>query len=94
MNLSAKPEPVGRTIIEAAACGSDVMGWDRGGAMESINAIKPIGWVEYGKVDMLAKQIERVLATLPPESIPEQFTKERLVNATMNVYQLALSKVS
>jgi glycosyltransferase involved in cell wall biosynthesis len=31
MNLSSKPEPFGRTIIEAAACGSHVMGWDRGG---------------------------------------------------------------
>ena len=94
MNLSSKPEPFGRTIIEAAACGSHVMGWDRGGVKESINAINPIGLVEYEKVDLLAKQIERVLSTLPPESIPEQFTKEHLVNATMNVYQLALSKAS
>ena len=94
MNLSSKPEPFGRTIIEAAACGIHVMGWDRGGVKESINAINPIGLVEYEKVDLLAKQIERVLATLPPESIPEQFTKEHLVNATMNVYQLALSKAS
>ena len=94
MNLSSKPEPFGRTIIEAAACGIHVMGWDRGGVKESINAINPIGLVEYEKVDLLAKQIERVLTTLPPESIPEQFTKEHLVNATMNVYQLALSKAS
>ena len=94
MNLSSKPEPFGRTIIEAAACGSHVMGWDRGGVEESINSINPIGLVDYGNVKMLAKQIDQVLATPPPESIPEQFTKESLVNATMNVYKLALSKVS
>ena len=29
-NLSNKPEPFGRTIIEAAACGTSVIGWDRG----------------------------------------------------------------
>ena len=94
MNLSSKSEPFGRTIIEAAACGSHVMGWDRGGVEESINSINPIGLVDYGNVKMLAKQIDQVLVTPPPESIPEQFTKESLVNATMNVYELALSKAS
>ena len=94
MNLSSKPEPFGRTIIEAAACGSHVMGWDRGGVKESINAINPVGLVKYGKVDRLAKKIDQVLATSPPESIPDQFTKECLVNATINIYQLALSKAS
>jgi len=94
MNLSSKPEPFGRTIIEAAACGTNVMGWDRGGVKESINSINPIGLVDYGNVEMLAKKIDQVLVTSPPESIPEQFTKECLVNATMNVYKLALSKAS
>ena len=94
MNLSSKPEPFGRTIIEAAACGSHVMGWDRGGVKESIQSINPIGLVDYGNVERLAKQIDPVLATPPPESIPKKFTKESLVNATMNVYELALSKAS
>ena len=94
MNLSSKPEPFGRTIIEAAACGSHVMGWDRGGVKESINSINPIGLVDYGNVKMLAKQIDQVLVTPPPEFIPEQFTKESLVNATLSVYELALSKAS
>ena len=94
MNLSSKPEPFGRTIIEAAACGSHVMGWDRGGVKESINSINPVGLVEYGNIEKLAKQIDKVLVTAPPESIPEKFTKESLVSATMKVYELALSKAS
>ena len=94
MNLSSKPEPFGRTIIEAAACGSHVMGWDRGGVKESIDSINPVGLVEYGNVEMLAKQIDKVLATSSPESIPKQFTKESLVSSTMKVYELALSKAS
>ena len=94
MNLSAKPEPFGRTIIEAAACGSHVMGWDRGGVKESIDSINPVGLVEYGNIEMLAKQIDKVLMTSPPESIPAKFTKESLVSETMKVYELALSKAS
>ena len=94
MNLSSKPEPFGRTIIEAAACGSHVMGWDRGGVKESINSINPVGLVEYGNVEELAKQIDKVLLTAPPESIPEKFTKESLASATIKVYELALSKAS
>ena len=46
------------------------------------------------QLNNVAKQIDQVLATSPPESIPDQFTKECLVNATMNVYKLALSKAS
>ena len=94
MNLSSKPEPFGRTIIEAAACGTHVMGWDRGGVKESINSINPVGLVEYGNVEMLAKQIDKVLIASPPESIPIQFTKESLVSETIKVYELALSKSS
>ena len=94
MNLSSKPEPFGRTIIEAAACCSHVMGWDRGGVKESINSINPVGLVEYGNVEELAKQIDKVLLTAPPESIPEKFTKESLASATIKVYELALSKAS
>ena len=94
MNLSSKPEPFGRTVIEAAACGSHVMGWDRGGVKESINLINPAGLVMHGNIKMLADQIDKVLATAPPLSIPKQFTKESLVRSTMNVYELALSKAS
>ena len=68
------------------------MGWDRGGVKESIDSINPMGLVEYGNVEMLAKQIDKVLLTSPPASIPEKFTKESLVSATMKVYELALSK--
>ena len=94
MNLSSKPEPFGRTIIEAAACGSHVMGWDRGGVKESINSINPTGLVEYGNVNMLAKQIDQVLISSPPQTIPKQFTKEFLAKATLNIYEEALSKSS
>ena len=53
-----------------------------------------LGLVEHGKVDMLAKQIDHVLKASPPESIPKQFSKEFLVNETVNIYELALNKAS
>ena len=33
-NLSIKPEPFGRTTIEAISCGSKVIGWNHGGTKE------------------------------------------------------------
>ena len=43
---------------------------------------------------MLAQQIEKVLTSPSPESIPEQFTKEHLASSTINVYELALNRAS
>ncbi len=92
LNLSSKPEPFGRTIIEAAACGTHVMGWDQGGVKESIESINKFGLVEYGNIEMLVNKIYQLLEKPPPKSIPEVFTKEYLANSTIRVYELALSK--
>ena len=92
MNLSSKPEPFGRTIIEAAACGSHVMGWDRGGVKESIGMINPLGLIEFGDTDALANQIPYLLQCSPPSSIPSSFTKERLVEETIKVYETAIQR--
>ena len=92
MNLSSKPEPFGRTIIEAAACGTRVMGWNRGGVKESIELINPTGLVQYGDILALSRQILQSLKMPAPESIPNVFTKEYLANATTDVYERALSR--
>ena len=92
LNLSSKPEPFGRTIIEAAACGARVMGWNRGGVKESIELINPAGLVEYGNISALSEKISKFHETPKPESIPDIFTKEYLANATTNIYELALAK--
>ncbi|MDA9023581.1 glycosyltransferase family 4 protein [Gammaproteobacteria bacterium] len=91
-NLSSKPEPFGRTIIEAAACGTHVMGWNRGGVMESIGMINPLGLIEFGDTDALATQIPYLLQCAPPSSIPSSFTKERLVEETIKVYESAIQR--
>ena len=68
------------------------MGWNRGGVKESIESINGFGLVEYGNIEMLAKKIDEILAQAPPQSLPEQFSKEHLVSSTLNIYKLALSK--
>jgi len=91
-NLSSKPEPFGRTIIEAAACGTHVMGWNRGGVKESIDMINPRGLVQFGDTDGLVNQIPHLLECSPPSSIPPSFTKERLVEETVKVYESAIQR--
>ena len=92
LNLSSKPEPFGRTIIEAAACGTRVMGWNRGGVKESIELINPAGLVEYGNITALSEKISQFREIPAPESIPNIFTKEYLANATIKIYDLALAR--
>ena len=90
LNLSSKPEPFGRTIIEAAACGSHVMGWNRGGVEESIGMINPVGLVEFGDINSLAKKIPQQLKYPAPSSIPDVFKMETLATETVQVYENVL----
>jgi glycosyltransferase involved in cell wall biosynthesis len=90
LNLSSKPEPFGRTIIEAAACGTRVMGWDRGGVKESIGAINSQGLVSYGDIAQFVNKIPIMLNEQAPVSIPNIFTKENLALETLRVYKKTL----
>ena len=81
-------------MIEAAACGTRVMGWDRGGVKESLEMINPKGLVPFGDVKQLVNEIPKMLAEEAPQTIPEIFTKNHLVKATIDIYVSALSKLS
>jgi len=86
-NLSSKPEPFGRTIIEAAACGTRVMGWNRGGVGESINAINPTGLIPFGDEKALIKRIPLLIKENYPQSIPRKFTKKYQASQTIALYE-------
>jgi len=88
-NLSSKPEPFGRTIIEAAACGTRVMGWNRGGVGESINAINPMGLIPFGDEKALIERISVLIGEHSSQSIPEQFTKKYQASQTIALYERA-----
>ena len=84
-NLSQTPEPFGRTMIEAIACGTKVVGWDHGGASEILSALFPQGLVTLNDMNELLKTTNEVALSnsLPKENI---FTADRMTNSTIDLY--------
>jgi glycosyltransferase involved in cell wall biosynthesis len=65
LQLSARPEALGRTVLEALACGRPVLGFDHGGVGESLASLFPQGRVPPGDhVALLGKA--RTLLEAPP----------------------------
>ena len=84
-NLSQTPEPFGRTMIEAIACGTKVIGWDHGGASEILSALFPQGLVTLNDMNELLETTNEVAISnsLPKENI---FTADRMTNSTIDLY--------
>lgn len=88
LNLSEKPEPFGRTIIEAAACGCKVVGWNRGGVGESIKLINPKGLVDFQDFDSLVAKLREFLDSQADDPyLPKQFTLDFQCQQTLELYQ-------
>ena len=89
-NLSQTPEPFGRTMIEAIACGAKVIGWNHGGASEILTELFPQGLVTLNDMNKLLKTTNQVTSSnsLPRENI---FTANRMTNSTINLYQNLIS---
>ena len=96
VSASTDPEGFGRIPIEAQAMGRPIIATDHGGAQETV--IKnETGWLtEPGNADALAEAIEEVLrlndnqrsilATRAMSHIAQNFTREKMVDETLNVY--------
>ena len=93
-NLSKKPEPFGRTIIEAAACGTSVIGWDRGGVRESLKRLNSSGAVRFGDMSQLISATKRLLDSPDTIILPKEFTKDFQTSATIEFYKSLLSNSS
>ena len=89
-NLSQTPEPFGRTMIEAIACGTKVIGWNHGGASEILNELFPQGLVSLNNMDELQQKTKLIAESkeLPKENI---FTASRMTSSTIDLYQSLLS---
>ena len=85
-NLSLKPEPFGRTTIEAISCGSKVSGWNHGGTKEILEKLYPEGLVELNDVDKLKETVLKISSKkyrYPNDNI---FTAEKMIKKTIDLY--------
>ncbi len=89
-NLSQTPEPFGRTMIEAIACGTKVVGWDHGGASEILSELFPQGLVTLNDMNELFNTTNTVASS---NSRPREntFTASRMTNSTIKLYQDLIS---
>lgn len=91
-NLSKRPEPFGRTVIEAAAIGTPIIGYDIGGPAESLRACFPAGLVENGNVQQLKETSLALLNTDAHSVLAPEFTLDTLVERTLELYQQLLDQ--
>ncbi|WGL15990.1 glycosyltransferase family 4 protein [Microbulbifer bruguierae] len=90
-NLSKKPEPFGRTVIEAAAMGVPIIGYDIGGPAESLRACFPQGLVENGNRAQLLAKTRELLDNRQGSRLGGEFTLQELAQRTLSLYQRLLS---
>lgn len=91
-HMSNKPEPFGRTVPEALACGCPVVAYDRGGAAESLKAAFSRGLVAADDIQAFALRIAEILGNPPEEiNLPPDFYLSAQVDKTLAVYHDLLS---
>ena len=90
-NLSQTPEPFGRTMIEAIACGTKVVGWNHGGASEILKKLFPQGLVDLDKMEKLRDTTVTIAnsSSTPGENT---FTAKRMTDSTIDLYNKLLKK--
>jgi len=91
-NLSRKPEPFGRTVIEALAMETPVIGYDIGGPAESLRACFPGGLVENGNRDQLLAKTTELLQTRDTPTLSAAFTLREQAARTLALYQRLLAQ--
>jgi glycosyltransferase involved in cell wall biosynthesis len=90
LQLSRKPEAFGRTVLEALSVGRPVLGWDRGGVGELLQALYPAGAVTPDDPSALRTAAQALLAAPPPPPVTIPYTLAAMQSATLELYaQLA-----
>lgn len=94
LSLSSTPESFGRTVAEALSIGTPVVGYNHGGVAEILAAQFPVGAVESGNLEALTDAVVSILRQEPPP-IPgaNAFEKSTMQSKTLDVYQMAASRV-
>ena len=90
-NLSTRPEPFGRTVIEALAMAVPVIAYDCGGPAESLRDCLPQGLVAQGDIDVLVQATQGFLQQRPAFTLPAVFTLPVQAEKTLAVYAALIS---
>ena len=88
-SLSREPEAFGRTSLEALGMGVPVIAYGHGGAGEVLQAIFPAGRVASGDPEAAATLAAELLRQRPVVPDRNPFTLQRMLAATMGVYERA-----
>jgi len=85
-NLSLKPEPFGRTTIEAISCGTKVIGWNHGGTKEILENLYPLGLAELANIGSLKEVTIKVANNeiFPKDNI---YTSKFMIDKTIGLYK-------
>ncbi len=86
LQVSAKPESFGRTVVEALAIGTPVVGYAHGGVGELLRELFPDGATATGDVDALADTLARVLRERPAVAPFDSYRLDAMQAATLAVY--------
>jgi len=89
LSLSREPEAFGRVSLEALSIGRPVIGYDHGGVGEQLAAIFPEGLVQLEDVQHIIERIKTWQRTPPLVPVHQPFTLERMLTATLEVYEEA-----
>ena len=93
-NLSIKPEPFGRTTIEAIACGSKMIGWNHGGTKEILEKLYNDGLVRLNDNKQLKETVLKVSKSEFPHPDKNIYTSEKMIQETINLYHQLLNNDS
>ena len=74
LQLSRKPAPIGRTVIEALSVGVPVAGWAHGGVGELLQELQPEGAVPPFDIDALASRVMAMLRQPPAPPVTMPYT--------------------
>lgn len=93
LSLSSTPESFGRTVAEALAVGTPVIGYNHGGVAEILAAEFPAGAVEAGNLNSLTERVTALLTQRPrPVPGPNVFEKSTMLSRTLEIYVAAADR--
>lgn len=94
MALSQQPESFGLTVLEALALGRPVVGYDCGGVGELLSALFPAGKVPPSSSNELFLTTTQILKNSSSPTSNNQFTLEKSLAATADIYDFLAKKNS